>query len=187
MSGKRGRVLTELNWKDGSDDGRDESELASPETDSGVPDVGRPSSANLWEHTTGKALGSSKANLAKGQIRDVGGEAQDRQRLLLHDEERSQGKKQEVEGNARKLSSPATCQLRQRERGGCCTGMQSTHSKGVAAEVDLYNPGTSKSCAGCQASRRFTRRRRMEKMLTTWMRTGTNALLKITARPWISA
>jgi hypothetical protein len=47
MSGKRGRVLTELNWKDGSDDGRDESEPASSETDSGVPDVGRPSSANL--------------------------------------------------------------------------------------------------------------------------------------------
>jgi hypothetical protein len=100
MSGKRGRVLKKLGRKDESDDGgeesddgRNESESASPETDSGVPDVGRPSSANLRGHTTGKTLGSSKANSATGQTWDVGREAQDQQGLLLHDGERSQGKK----------------------------------------------------------------------------------------------
>jgi hypothetical protein len=30
---------------------------------------------------------------------------------------------------------------------------KSTHSKGVAAGIDLYNPSTSRSCAGCRISR----------------------------------
>jgi hypothetical protein len=30
---------------------------------------------------------------------------------------------------------------------------KSTHSKGVAAGTDLYNPSTSRSCAGCRTSR----------------------------------
>jgi hypothetical protein len=166
MSGKQSRVLKELGRKDESDDGgeesddgRNESESASPETDSGVPDVGRPSSANLRGHTTGKTLGSSKANPAQGKhgMLEEKFKTSEDYFFLMGKDPKARGKKSKVvQGDYQVPPYVSFNNVDEENAAWVCELM---HSKGVAAGMDVYNPGTSRSCAGCRTSRRVYKKK----------------------------